>query len=118
MDLDRDVGPYLDLLPPAPVSHLPAFMDASAAGMFRARAHSSAMPCSAAATVLAVGALTTRQPHCRGIDWGGRHLDWDPVLFATAFTTKPPYYGQIKGAVNDGGIVRAPPEPEDCEGMA
>ena len=67
MDLDRDVGPYLDLLPPAPVSHLPAFMDASAAGMFRARAHSSAMPCSAAATVLAVGALTTRQPHCRGI---------------------------------------------------
>jgi len=31
---------------------------------FRLSAHSMAMPCSAAATVLAVGALTTRQPYC------------------------------------------------------
>ena len=65
MDLDRDLNPDLNLLPSAPVPHLPAFMDASAAGMLRASAHSNAIPCSAAATVLAVGALTTRQPHCR-----------------------------------------------------
>lgn len=32
----------------------------------RATDASSAMPCSAAATVLAVGAFTTRQPHCSG----------------------------------------------------
>jgi hypothetical protein len=34
-------------------------MAESACGTLRASAHSSAMPCSAAATVLAVGALTT-----------------------------------------------------------
>ena len=39
-----------------------AFMDASDCATLRARAHSSAMPCSAAAIVFAVGALTTRQP--------------------------------------------------------
>ena len=65
--MDQDLDPDLDMVLSASVPHLPAFMDASAAGMLRASAQSSAMPCSAAATVLAVGALTTRQPHCRGI---------------------------------------------------
>ena len=41
---------------------MPCFIDASAWGTKRASAHSSAMPCSAAATVLAVGALTTSTP--------------------------------------------------------
>ena len=47
--------------PPAPRTR-PPFMAASACATLRASAHSSAMPCSAAATVLAVGAFTTRQP--------------------------------------------------------
>lgn len=43
-------------------SHFPSLMLASACATLRATAASRAMPCSAAATVLAVGALTTRQP--------------------------------------------------------
>mmetsp|Transcript_560 Transcript_560/g.1496 ORF Transcript_560/g.1496 Transcript_560/m.1496 type:complete len:362 (-) Transcript_560:44-1129(-) len=43
-------------------SHLPAFIDTSACATFLASAHSIAIPCSAAATVLAVGAFTTRHP--------------------------------------------------------
>ena len=43
-------------------SQRPPFIAESACGTLRASAHSSAMPCSAAATVLAVGALTTRHP--------------------------------------------------------
>lgn len=39
-------------------------MEASAWATLRDSAHSSAMPCSAAAMVLAVGAFTTRQPYC------------------------------------------------------
>lgn len=46
-------------------SHLVPFIDASAWAMLRDNEHNSAMPCSAAATVLAVGALTTRQPYCK-----------------------------------------------------
>ena len=46
-----------------PRCHLPLFVEASAWAMFRLRAARSAMPCSAAATVLAVGAFTTRQPY-------------------------------------------------------
>ena len=38
--------------------------DGLAWATLRERAHSIAMPCSAAATVLAVGAFTTRQPYC------------------------------------------------------
>jgi hypothetical protein len=45
---------------------LTCFTEASAWATFRVSAHSSAMPCSAAAMVLAVGAFTTRQPNCRG----------------------------------------------------
>lgn len=45
-------------------SHLPAFMEASACATLRDSAAMRAMPCSAAATVLAVGALTTKHPHC------------------------------------------------------
>ncbi|URE39555.1 hypothetical protein MUK42_35645 [Musa troglodytarum] len=41
---------------------LPAFMEASACAMFLAIEASRAIPCSAAATVFAVGALTTRHP--------------------------------------------------------
>ena len=44
--------------------HSPLFMEASAWATFRLRAAIRAMPCSAAAMVLAVGALTTRQPYC------------------------------------------------------
>lgn len=44
--------------------HSPFFMEASAWATFRLRAAIKAMPCSAAAMVLAVGALTTRQPYC------------------------------------------------------
>jgi len=45
-------------------SHLPAFTDASAWATFLLSAQISAIPCSAAATVLAVGAFTTRHPCC------------------------------------------------------
>ena len=45
-------------------SHRPALTEASACATFRDSAQMSAMPCSAAATVLAVGAFTTRQPFC------------------------------------------------------
>lgn len=51
-----DTPTYLDR------SHRPALMDASAWATLRATEQMRAMPCSAAATVLAVGALTTRQP--------------------------------------------------------
>ena len=47
-------------------SHFPAFTEASACATLRLSAQMSAMPCSAAATVLAVGAFTTRQPCCAG----------------------------------------------------
>lgn len=56
------VFPPRDVPTKALLSHFPAFIAASAAGMFLAKAQSKAMPCSAAATVFAVGALTTRQP--------------------------------------------------------
>lgn len=42
---------------------LPALVEASAWAMLRAMAARRAMPCSAAAIVLAVGAFTTRQPN-------------------------------------------------------
>ena len=45
-------------------SHFPAFTEASACATLRLSAQISAMPCSAAATVLAVGAFTTRHPCC------------------------------------------------------
>ncbi len=45
-------------------AHLPAFTLASACATLRDSAQMSAMPCSAAAIVLAVGAFTTRQPCC------------------------------------------------------
>ena len=47
-------------------SHFPAFTEASACATLRLSAQMSAMPCSAAATVLAVGAFTTRHPCCAG----------------------------------------------------
>ena len=46
-------------------SHLPALTEASAWATLRLRAVMSAIPCSAAAMVLAVGAFTTRQPDCK-----------------------------------------------------
>lgn len=49
------------------LSHLPALTDASAWATFLLRAVMRAMPCSAAAIVFAVGALTTRQPDCTQI---------------------------------------------------
>ena len=45
-------------------SQRPALTDASAWATLRDSAAISAMPCSAAATVLAVGAFTTRHPYC------------------------------------------------------
>lgn len=55
----RETPVYCDLF------HSPRFTDASAWATFLLRAHMRAMPCSAAATVLAVGALTTKHPYCR-----------------------------------------------------
>ena len=49
------------------LSHFPALTEASAWATFLLRAAISAIPCSAAAIVLAVGAFTTRQPHCKNI---------------------------------------------------
>ena len=42
---------------------LTSFTDLSACATLRLSAHSSAMPCSAAAMVFAVGAFTTKQPN-------------------------------------------------------
>ena len=54
----RETPVYSDLF------HSPRLTEASAWATFLLRAQIRAMPCSAAATVLAVGALTTRQPYC------------------------------------------------------
>ena len=54
----RDTPVYCDRF------HSPLLTDASACATFLLRAHIRAMPCSAAATVLAVGAFTTKQPYC------------------------------------------------------
>ena len=46
------------------LSHFPAFTEASACATFLLKAVIRAIPCSAAAIVLAVGALTTKHPDC------------------------------------------------------
>ena len=60
-------------------SHLPAFTEASACATLRLSAQMSAMPCSAAATVLAVGAFTTRHPCCAAGHVAVRLLLYGPV---------------------------------------
>ena len=58
----RDTPVYSDLF------HSPRFTEASAWATFLLRAQIKAMPCSAAATVFAVGAFTTKHPYCTYIE--------------------------------------------------
>jgi len=50
------------------LSHLPAFIEASAAGMWRARLSIKPIVCSATATVLASGAFTTWMPRALAVE--------------------------------------------------
>ena len=83
-------------------SHFPAFTEASAWATLRLSAQMSAMPCSAAATVLAVGAFTTRQPCCADCQKPLRQLQRAVIEVQTG----PRPCAGNEDLSNDGGLCK------------